>query len=89
MRILVRDVTVIDGIGEGARPRMDVVVDGGRIASLDAHLPERVVPPGTGVVEGAGRTLLPGLIDAHAHYTFDPTEGSLQTIARRSDARIT
>ena len=30
----------------------------------------------------------PGLIDAHAHYTFDPTEGSLQAIARRSDADI-
>lgn len=88
MVILVRDVTVIDGIAEVARPRMDVLVEGERIASVVPHLPERVVPPGTGVVEGAGRTLLPGLIDAHAHYTFDPTEGSLQTIARRSDARI-
>ncbi|HYN70103.1 MAG TPA: amidohydrolase family protein, partial [Candidatus Eisenbacteria bacterium] len=27
-------------------------------------------------------------IDAHAHYTFDPTEGSLQAIARRSDDEI-
>ena len=88
MRILLRDVTVIDGIAEAARPRMDVVVDGERIDSVDAHLPERLVPPGTAVVDGVGRTLLPGLIDAHAHYTFDPTEGSLQTIARRSDARI-
>ena len=33
-------------------------------------------------------TLLPGLIDAHAHYTFDPTEGSIGTILRRSDAEI-
>ena len=32
--------------------------------------------------------LLPGLIDAHAHYTFDPTDGSLQSIARRSDEDI-
>ena len=40
------------------------------------------------VVEGSGRTLLPGLIDAHAHYTFDPTEGSLQAIAARPDAVI-
>ena len=37
---------------------------------------------------GAGRTLLPGLIDAHAHYTFDPTEGSLQVIAKRTDEVI-
>jgi imidazolonepropionase-like amidohydrolase len=40
------------------------------------------------VVEGAGRTLLPGLFDAHAHYTFDPTEGSLQVIAKRTDEVI-
>ena len=42
----------------------------------------------TTVIDGRGRTLLPGLIDAHAHYTFDPTEGSIATIARRSDAEI-
>jgi imidazolonepropionase-like amidohydrolase len=40
------------------------------------------------VVDGAGSTLLPGLIDSHAHYTFDPTEGSIAAIARRSDAEI-
>jgi len=46
------------------------------------------VGEGVGVVDGAGRTLLPGLIDAHAHYTFDPTEGSLQVIAKRTDEVI-
>jgi imidazolonepropionase-like amidohydrolase len=88
MVLVVRDVTVIDGLVDAARPRMDVVVEGERIVDVRPHAAEWVVPPGTEVVEGAGRTLLPGLIDAHAHYTFDPTEGSLQTIARRSDARI-
>jgi imidazolonepropionase-like amidohydrolase len=44
--------------------------------------------PGEDVVDGAGRTLLPGLVDAHCHYTFDPTEGSLQAIAARSDEAI-
>lgn len=88
MVLLVRDVAVIDGLAEAAHPRMDVVVEGERIIEVGLHDPERVVPSGTDVVEGGRRTLLPGLIDAHAHYTFDPTEGSLQTIARRSDARI-
>lgn len=88
MALLVRDVTVIDGIAEVARPRMDVIVEGERIASVGPHEPEHVVAAGTEVVDGAGRTLLPGLIDAHAHYTFDPTEGSLQAIAQRPDARI-
>ena len=88
MVLLVRDVRVIDGIVEAGRARMDVVVDGERITTVGSHDPVRAVPPSTEVVEGAGRTLVPGLIDAHAHYTFDPTEGSLQAIARRSDGRI-
>lgn len=88
MVLLVRDVTVIDGIAEAPRAGMDVVVEGERIATVSPHDPERVVAAGTEVVDGAGRTMLPGLIDAHAHYTFDPTEGSLQAIALRDDARI-
>jgi imidazolonepropionase-like amidohydrolase len=87
--ILVRGVRLIDGVADDARDGIDVLVEGDRIASVGPHDPERVVDPGTTeVVEGAGQTLLPGLIDAHAHYTFDPTEGSLQTIARRSDEAI-
>ena len=39
-------------------------------------------------IDGRGRTLLPGLIDAHAHYTFDPTEGSIADDRPRSDAEI-
>jgi imidazolonepropionase-like amidohydrolase len=86
---LVRDVRLIDGVADGARDRIDILVEGDRIASVGPHDPLREVDAGTTVVvEGAGRTLLPGLIDAHAHYTFDPTEGSLQTIARRSDEAV-
>jgi imidazolonepropionase-like amidohydrolase len=87
--LLVRGVRLIDGVADAARDHIDVLVEGERIASVGPHDPESVVDPGrTVVVEGAGRTLLPGLIDAHAHYTFDPTEGSLQAIMRRSDADI-
>ena len=89
MSLLVRGVRLIDGVADAARDHIDVLVEGERIASVGPHDPESVVDPGrTVVVEGAGRTLLPGLIDAHAHYTFDPTEGSLQAIMRRSDADI-
>jgi imidazolonepropionase-like amidohydrolase len=88
--LLIRGVRLIDGVAGDARDHVDVLVDGERIASVAPHDPERIasVGPGATVVEGAGRTLLPGLIDAHAHYTFDPTEGSLQAIARRPDAEI-
>lgn len=86
--MLVRRVRVIDAVGEAPLHERDVHIDGDRIAAIEEHDPDRVVEAGEMLLDGAGRTMLPGLIDAHAHYTFDPTEGSLQTIARRSDDEI-
>jgi imidazolonepropionase-like amidohydrolase len=88
MRLLFRDIRLIDGVADAARPNVDVLVAGERIESVSDHDPTRPVLSGDVVVEGSGRTLLPGLIDAHAHYTFDPTEGSLQAIALRDDETI-
>ncbi len=82
------DVRLIDGIAPTALEHADVVIDGERIVSVAVHDPALAGEPGTVVVDGRGRTLLPGLIDAHAHYTFDPTEGSIPVIAARSDAEI-
>ncbi len=88
MSLLIVDVRVIDGVADVARDHVDVVVDGDRIVAVEDHDPSRPVDPGSDRIEGAGRTLLPGLIDAHSHYTFDPTEGSIGAIAARSDAEI-
>ena len=88
MSLLVRAVRLIDGVSAEPRERVDVVLEGRLIARIEDHDPSRLVDAGTTVVEGSGRTLLPGLIDAHAHYTFDPTDGSLQSISRRSDEEI-
>ena len=88
MTVLFRDVRVIDGVADVAREHVDVLVTGELIESVSEHDPSRAVAPSAPVVEGGGRTLLPGLIDAHAHYTFDPTEGSLQAIALRDDKAI-
>jgi imidazolonepropionase-like amidohydrolase len=95
-RLVFEAVRLIDGIADRPFEPIDVVVDEDVITAVVRHgdvLPP--VPPGppgspagTRVVDGRGRTLLPGLIDAHAHYTFDPTEGSLQAIGRRSDEEI-
>ena len=88
MSVLVRAVRLIDGVAATPRDPVDVLIEGATIAAVEPHDPARSVGEGVGVVEGAGRTLLPGLIDAHAHYTFDPTEGSLQVIAKRTDEVI-
>ena len=59
---VVRDVRVFDG--EKTWPRASVHVRDGLIVAIGETL---VVPKDAQVIEGAGRTLLPGLIDAHVH----------------------
>jgi imidazolonepropionase-like amidohydrolase len=95
MRTLIADVRLIDGVADTPREHVDVVIDGQRIVAVEPHdetRPERegADQPNASAtrIEGAGRTLLPGLIDAHAHYTFDPTEGSIGAILARSDGEI-
>jgi imidazolonepropionase-like amidohydrolase len=56
-----RNVRVFDG--ERVVPRVNVLVEAGRISALG----DLAIPDGVEVIEGAGRTLLPGLIDAHVH----------------------
>jgi len=57
---------LIDGTGAAARDGMTIRVSGGRIASVDDGRPSDLPPEAT-VIDCAGRTVLPGLIDAHAH----------------------
>ena len=59
---LVQDVRVFDG--ERMHARRSVLIDGGKIVDADFH---GAAPAGATLVNGLGRTLLPGLIDAHVH----------------------
>ncbi len=56
------DVRVFDG--ERASTNRDVLVENGKIAHVGTKL---TAPPGAKIVDGSGKTLLPGLIDAHTH----------------------
>ncbi|WP_101927439.1 MULTISPECIES: CIA30 family protein [Luteimonas] len=58
----IRDARIFDGVD--VIERGTVVVRDGRIEAVGADVG---VPDGIAVVDGAGRTLLPGLIDAHVH----------------------
>lgn len=66
MRTLLRGGTLIDGTGRG--PIMDgaILIDGERIVAVgEAGAVE--TPPETTIIDVTGKTIMPGLIDAHDH----------------------
>ena len=59
---------LIDGTGAAARDRVVVEIDRGRIVQLRGVA---AGSPPAGAIDLGGRTLLPGLIDVHAHVSSD------------------
>lgn len=55
---------LFDGRSDQLQENVAVVVRGDRIAEVGTDLP---VPEGAAVIDLGGRTLLPGLVDAHTH----------------------
>lgn len=66
--ILFRGASVWDGSGAPAFPG-DVLVENGRIKAI-ARTPSRLSTEGATVIEARGRTLMPGLVEGHAHISF-------------------
>ena len=60
----IRGATLIDGNGGIPIPNSTVIVDGGYIQAVGADLP---APKNAKIIDASGKTLLPGLIDAHVH----------------------
>ena len=66
--VLFRNVRVFDGRSTALSNPTSVLVRGNRIAAIGAG----AVPanPALTIIDGGGRTLMPGLIDAHVHIMF-------------------
>lgn len=65
-RVAIRNVTLLPMDSDRSVPAQTVLVEQGRITAIGA-VDEIAVPLGTRLVEGAGRWLMPGLIDGHTH----------------------
>ena len=81
MACLIRGARLVDpqvGLDDVA----DVLVGGGRVARIGSGLE---APEGCEVVEGAGRVLVPGLVDMHVHFR-DPGFEYKETILTGSRA---
>lgn len=68
---VVRNACVITMKGDEVLERADVVVTNNRIASVGANAN---VPAGTKEIDGNGMTIIPGLIDTHAHLHYSSLE---------------
>ncbi|MBC2663514.1 amidohydrolase family protein [Novosphingobium flavum] len=69
MRTLIRDAQVFDGSGEAARLG-SVLVDQDRIAAVAYGDDALAGVAADRVIDAAGKTLMPGMVEAHAHLTW-------------------
>lgn len=67
-RVLFRKAMLWDGTGAGRFPA-DVLVEGNRIRTIARNTGE-IPAQGARIVECRGRTLMPGMVEGHAHISF-------------------
>ena len=67
--VLFRNVKLYDADNQRFVAGQNVVVSNGKIASVGTALPK--LPAGARVIDGAGKTLVPGLWDSHMHVSDD------------------
>lgn len=70
--VLVRDATVYTMADQGVIEEGDVLIRNGRIVEVG---PSLSAPTGVRVIDGEGRYVLPGLIDAHSHIATQDERG--------------
>ena len=69
-QVLFTNVKVLDGSGT-APFAGEVLVEGNRIRRVARG--EALSAPGAEVIDGGGGTLMPGMVEAHAHPTYTDT----------------
>ena len=62
-------IRVVDGTGTAPQPDMTVIIRNGRIESI-GHSAHLTVPNQATLIDGRGRTLLPGFVMMHEHMYF-------------------
>ena len=66
-QVLIKNVNVVDVEGKKILAGYNVVALDGKIVSIDKDKMYKL-PDGTEVIDGSGKYLMPGLVDAHVHF---------------------
>lgn len=79
--LLIRGGTLVDGTGAAPVPDTAVLIADGRIAALGDAALAGLDPNSTGtrpdsIIDAAGKTVMPGIIDSHLHCTFDDVQSN-------------
>ena len=69
--IMIRGGWLFDGISNTRRQNTGIVIRGGKIVAVDADIQEKDLTATNVVDLTDSETVLPGMIDLHAHYNFD------------------
>ena len=72
---------LIDGADGGPIEDSVVVIEGDRILAAGPRA-STPTPQGAETIDGAGKTIIPGLVELHSHYHGDPTEVRRQFAAQ-------
>ncbi len=88
--ILITGGTVIEGSGAPATASRDVLIEDGKIAMLGESAVargEEIARTGGSVdrIDARGRTVMPGLIDAHTHLSFGEPTGNDELFHHRTE----
>ncbi|MFX0196527.1 MAG: amidohydrolase family protein [Candidatus Hodarchaeota archaeon] len=85
MKIIIKNGTLIDGTGEAPQPNTTVLIENSKIVDIGTDV---FIPADSQVIDATGKTIIPGLIDAHLHLmgirTMNPIEWTLAPPALRA-----
>jgi imidazolonepropionase-like amidohydrolase len=83
---VLRAAALFDGVSSALMTEPTVVIADGRITAV--HGPAESFPADAEIVELAGLTLMPGLVDAHVHLCFDASDDPVGHLAGLDDTML-
>lgn len=69
--LIIRGGWLFDGVSDTRRPNSGIIIRNGKIAEVDADLQQQILTTADVMDLQDSETILPGMIDLHAHYNLD------------------